>query len=96
MINKTRLVPQPVALLPWGHNILLIERIRDQTERFWYAEQVQIQGYLAYSLSLRNLEKMRAERGVHVDHATLYRWVLRLTPLLNQAFRRHKRQVGQH
>nr|WP_276204258.1 DUF1016 N-terminal domain-containing protein [Photorhabdus namnaonensis] len=35
-------MPQPVAQLPWGHNILLIERIKDQTERFWYAEQTQI------------------------------------------------------
>lgn len=33
--------------------------------------------YLAYSLSLRNLEEMIAECGVIVDHSTLYRWVIR-------------------
>ncbi|MBS9439880.1 MULTISPECIES: PDDEXK nuclease domain-containing protein [Photorhabdus] len=44
------IVPQPVAQLPWGHNILLIERIKDQTERFWYAEQTQIQGWSRDSL----------------------------------------------
>lgn len=43
-------VPQAVALLPWGHNMLLIERIKDQTERFWYAEQIQIQGWSRDSL----------------------------------------------
>ena len=32
-----------------------------------------VRWYLAYNLSLRNLEVMIAERGVSVDHATLYR-----------------------
>ena len=30
-----------------------------------------IRWYLAYNLSLRNLEKMMAERGTSVDHATI-------------------------
>ncbi|NXZ90331.1 IS6 family transposase [Serratia fonticola] len=53
-----------------------------------------VRWYLAYSLSLRNLEEMMAERGVIVDHSTLHRWVIRLVPLLDNAFRRHKRPVG--
>jgi len=53
-----------------------------------------VRWYLAYALSLRNLEEMMAERGIAVDHSTLYRWVIRLTPLLDKAFRRHKRSVG--
>lgn len=50
--------------------------------------------YLVYSLSLRNLEEMMAERGIIVDHSTLHRWVIRLVPLLDKAFRRHKRRIG--
>ncbi|MDE8559235.1 IS6 family transposase [Pantoea vagans] len=53
-----------------------------------------VRWYLAYSLSLRNLEEMMAERGITVDHSTLHRWVIRLVPLLDKAFRRHKRSVG--
>ncbi|WP_155295588.1 IS6 family transposase [Yersinia enterocolitica] len=53
-----------------------------------------VRWYLAYALSLRNLEEMMAERGIAVDHSTLHRWVIRLVPLLNKAFRRHKRSVG--
>lgn len=34
-----------------------------------------VRWYLAYSLSLRNLEKMMSERGITVDHSTLHRWV---------------------
>ena len=53
-----------------------------------------VRWYLAYSLSLRNLEEMMAERGITVDHSTLHRWVIRLVPLLGKAFRPHKRAVG--
>ena len=53
-----------------------------------------VRWYLAYSLSLRNLEEMMTERGIVVDHSTLHLWVIRLVPLLDKAFRRHKRAVG--
>ncbi|MGJ0638379.1 IS6 family transposase [Xenorhabdus bovienii] len=53
-----------------------------------------VRWYLAYALSLRNLEEIMAESGVVVDHSTLHRWVIRLIPLLDKAFRRHKRTVG--
>ena len=53
-----------------------------------------VRWYLAYALSLRHLEEMMAERGILVDHSTLYRWIIRLTPLLNKPFRRYKRAVG--
>lgn len=52
-----------------------------------------VRWYLAYALSLRDLEEMMAERGILVDHSTLYRWVIRLAPLLNKAFRRYKLAV---
>lgn len=32
-------LPQLVAKLPWGHNILLIEKIKEKDLRFWYAEK---------------------------------------------------------
>ena len=53
-----------------------------------------VRWYLAYALSLRDLEEMMTERGILVDHSTLYRWIIRLTPLINKAFRRYKRAVG--
>jgi transposase-like protein len=49
---------------------------------------------VAYSLSLRDLEEVMAERGVEVDHSTVHRWVIKLVPLFEKAFRRHKRAVG--
>jgi len=38
--------------------------------------------YLRYGLSCRDVEELPAERGIEVDHVTIYRWVQRLTPML--------------
>ena len=53
-----------------------------------------VRWYVAYSLSLRNLEEMMAERGIAVDHSTVHRWVIKLVPLFEKTFRCHKRPVG--
>ena len=50
--------------------------------------------YVAYPLSLRHLEEMMSERGIEVDHLTVRRWVVKLLPVLEKAFRRHKRTEG--
>ncbi len=53
-----------------------------------------VRWYLAYSLSLRDLEDMMAERGISVDHATIHRWTVHYAPLLLERFNRRKRPVG--
>jgi transposase-like protein len=52
-----------------------------------------VRWYLAYSLSLRNLEEMMAERGISVDHATVHRWVICYSPELLERFNLRKRSV---
>jgi IS6 family transposase len=42
-----------------------------------------VRWYLRFGLSYRDLEELLAERGVEVDHVTVYRWVQRFTPLLS-------------
>jgi transposase, IS6 family len=46
-----------------------------------------VRWYLRYGLSYRDVEELLAERGVQVDHVTIYRWVQRFTPLLIDASR---------
>jgi transposase-like protein len=53
-----------------------------------------IRWYLAYNLSLRNLEEMMAERGIEVDHTTVGRWVVHYSPELLERFNRHKRPIS--
>jgi IS6 family transposase len=50
--------------------------------------------YLRYALSYRDVEELLAERGVTVDHVTVYRWVQRFTPLLIDAARPCRHRPG--
>ena len=43
--------------------------------------------YLRYGMSYRDIEELLAERGVEVDHVTVYRWVQRFAPLFADAAR---------
>jgi transposase-like protein len=52
-----------------------------------------VRWYLAYSLSLRDLKEMMAERGISIDHSTIHRWVVHFAPLLLERFNRRKRTV---
>ena len=53
-----------------------------------------VRWYLRFALSYRDVEELLAERGVEVDHVTVYRWVLRFTPLLAEAARPCRHAVG--
>jgi transposase, IS6 family len=45
-------------------------------------------------LSSRDVEALLAERGIEVDHVTIYRWVQRCTPQLAEAARPCRHAVG--
>ncbi len=59
--------------------------------RHFQAEIIQlcVRWYLRYPLSYRDLEEMMLERGLHVDHTTIYRWVQRYAPELERRCRPH-------
>ncbi len=46
-----------------------------------------VRWYLRYGLSYRDVEELLAERGIEVDHVSIYRWVQRFTPPLAEAAR---------
>ena len=56
------------------------DRAISTNPRGWYCE---------YGISYRDLEEMMAERGVQVDHTTLYRWVQRYVPMMEKRIRRY-------
>jgi len=53
-----------------------------------------VRWYLRFALSYRDVEELLAERGIQVDHVTIYRWVQRFTPLLADAARPCRHAVG--
>ena len=38
-------LPQTVAEIPWGHNIALMEKLKDPAQRLWYARQTSEHGW---------------------------------------------------
>ncbi len=48
-----------------------------------------VRWYLRYALSYRDLEEMMMERGLQVDHTTIYRWVQTYAPELEKRSRPH-------
>ena len=50
-----------------------------------------VRWYLRFGISYRDLAAMLADRGVPVDHVTLYRWVQRFAPELERRLCRHLR-----
>ncbi|MBV1855744.1 IS6 family transposase [Catellatospora tritici] len=55
---------------------------------------VAVRWYLRFNLSYRDVEELLVERGVEVDHVTVYRWVQRFTPLLAEAARPCRHSPG--
>jgi transposase, IS6 family len=53
-----------------------------------------VRWYLRFGLSYRDVEELLAERGIRVDHVTVYRWVRRFTSLLAEAARPCRHRVG--
>src|SRR6266545_3816272 len=53
-----------------------------------------VRWYLRFALSYRDVEELLAERGIEVDHVTVYRWAQRFTPLLAEAARPCRHAVG--
>jgi putative transposase len=55
---------------------VMIEALRKVIKRMHYPLEVMltcVRWYVAYSLTLRHIEEMMAERGVFVGHATVHR-----------------------
>jgi predicted nuclease of restriction endonuclease-like (RecB) superfamily len=47
---ETEIAKQSVSQLPWGHIILLIQRVKDNNQREWYARQTIENGWARYTL----------------------------------------------
>jgi len=53
-----------------------------------------VRWYLSYPLSYRQVTEMVNERGIEVDHTTIYRWVQEYSPEIDKRFRSHLRPTN--
>jgi predicted nuclease of restriction endonuclease-like (RecB) superfamily len=67
------ILQQLVAKLPWGHNVVLVEKVKDLRARRWYIEQTITHGWSRSVLALQIDARAHERHGkaVHNFHATL-------------------------
>jgi transposase-like protein len=53
-----------------------------------------VRWYCRYQLSYRDVEEMMRERGLNVDHSTVFRWVQQYAPEINKRIRQHLKMSG--
>ncbi|HZH06501.1 MAG TPA: IS6 family transposase [Lautropia sp.] len=53
-----------------------------------------VRWYLMFPISYRDLELMLADRGVEVDHTTVFRWLQAYAPEIEKRVRPHLRRSG--
>jgi transposase-like protein len=53
-----------------------------------------VRWYLQFSISYRDLERMFSDRGIQVDHTTLFRWIQAYAPELDKRIRPHLRMTN--
>lgn len=53
-----------------------------------------VRWYCRYQLSYRDIEEMMRERGLDVDHSTVFRWVQRYAPEINKRIRQPLKMSG--
>jgi len=59
--EEQEFVTQPVSQIPWGHNIVLFQKIKDRNVRFWYAANTLAQGWSRAILTMQ-IERQLYER----------------------------------
>jgi predicted nuclease of restriction endonuclease-like (RecB) superfamily len=62
------IVQQVVGQLPWGHNIRLLEHVKEPQERLWYAQQAIAQGWSRNTLILKIEQQLYHRQGEAVTN----------------------------
>jgi transposase-like protein len=80
-----------IELIWWGIAVTRRRPAQFRGRHFEDAIIPWVRLYLRYSLTYRDLEEIMAERNLAVDHVTIWRWVQRYAPVLNQRICREMR-----
>lgn len=67
-INEPPILQQLAAKIPWGHNILLMEKVKDLPTRLWYMEQTIEQGWSRDTLAAKIKGKAHERQGQAVSN----------------------------
>ena len=66
--DLSEFVPQAVAQIPWGHNAVLLEKLKSSSERLWYAQKTLELGWSRTVLTLQIESKLLERQGKAVTN----------------------------
>lgn len=65
---ESLIVPQVVAQIPWGHNVILLEKVKDLKTRLWYAQKTQENGWSRAILEHQIETKLHERQGKAISN----------------------------
>lgn len=65
---ESLIVPQPAALLPWGHHLVLMEKVKDRAARAWYMQAAVAHGWSRSVLTAQIAQRAHARAGKAVTN----------------------------
>ncbi|PWK80445.1 putative nuclease of restriction endonuclease-like (RecB) superfamily [Mucilaginibacter oryzae] len=65
---NTESMKQAVSQIPWGHNILLMQKIKNKQIRFWYVQQTLLNGWSRDILSLMIKSNLHLRHGAAINN----------------------------
>jgi predicted nuclease of restriction endonuclease-like (RecB) superfamily len=66
--REKQFLPQAVAEIPWGHNVTLLEKLKDSAQRTWYARQATANGWSRSMLDHRIESDLYSRQGKAVTN----------------------------
>ncbi len=61
--DEAAFVTQPVSQIPWGHNIVLLQKLKDSDQRLWYAAQTIEHGWSRSILEMQIESRLHERQG---------------------------------
>ena len=86
-------VQRPVAQIPWGHNIALLDKLSDTEERFWYAEKIAENGW-SRNVLVHQIESWLYQRQVLAEKVSNFESFLIFFANVGQKERHDLRRVS--
>src|ERR671917_460535 len=83
--------------LPYPSGIIILRQNKSSFKWGYFEPTIIllcVRWYCRYQLSYRDLEEMMSERGLSVDHTTVWRWVQRYASEINKRMRPHLKLAG--
>ena len=67
-LPTTQMAGPPVAQIPWGHNIMLMQRVKDEATRVWYMRQTLANGWSRNVLAMQIQSEAHRRQGQAVTN----------------------------